>query len=337
MTIVWGRKLRVAIALAALLAPALAGAAPQTSVALEYEVAADTAGCPDAAQFRASVARQLGYDPFRSPPASPTGKRVVVQIARTDPGFAGWIRWSDASGRWEGDRRLASRRSECTEIAASVAFAVAVQIQLLAALAPPAPALPPPPPVAAPPPPRAPDATARLEPSPVAAPPPPGRRLELSVGLGPALALGTAPHPTGLGRLFASGRRAWFSLEIALDAALPSTQREATGGGFSLDRFAAGAAACGHARPLAACLTATVGLLRARGFGVDAPASPTGTFSQVGARLAATRDLGGGYFAALRADGLVMLAPYTVTLNQAAAWTTPRVGALIGVDLGAHL
>jgi hypothetical protein len=299
----------------------VAHAAPQTFVALEYEVASDAGACPDAEAFRASVARQLHYDPFR--PAA--DRRVVVQIARKEIGFDGRIRWTDADGSWVGDRRLTSRRSDCDEIAANLAFAVAVQVQLLAALAPPAPKPPPPPP---PPPP--------VVIQPPTPPAPPARRLTWSVGLGPALALNVAPHPTGLARLFVSGRAARLSLEAAVDAAWPATQQEIDGSGFSLDRFAGGGAACGHARAFAACFTATLGVLRARGTGVDAPATPAGLFSQVGARVAATRDFGGRYFAAARVDGLIMLSSWTVTLNQAAAWTTPRVAALIGLDVGAR-
>ena len=85
---------------------------------------------------------------------------------------------------------------------------------------------------------------------------------------------------------------------------------------------------------VAACATATVGVLRARGTGVDAPASPVGLFSQVGGRLAATWDFAGRTFASAHVDGLVMLSPWTVTLNAMTAWTTPRVGSLIGLDFG---
>jgi hypothetical protein len=56
----------------------------------------------------------------------------------------------------------------------------------------------------------------------------------------------------------------------------------------------------------------------------------------VGARIAAAVDFSARYFAAARVDGLVMLTSWTVTLNQAPAWTTPRVGALVGVDVGAR-
>ena len=171
---------------------------------------------------------------------------------------------------------LASRRQDCADIATSLAFSVAVQIQLIATLAPSTPEPLPPvqPSVAAPVP--APvsvqPALSLPAPSKAAAPPTPeprpterARPLKLFLGVGPSLALQLAPHPMALGRLFASGRVSWISVEIALDAALPATQREADGSGFSLDRFAAGAALCGHAWAFAACFTTTVGLLRARG------------------------------------------------------------------------
>ena len=136
--------------------------------------------------------------------------------------------------------------------------------------------------------------------------------------------------------MFVSRRLAWVSLELGLDAAWPATLHQVNGTGFSLDRFAGGGAACGHAAAFAACVTGTVGILRARGTGVDAPASPSGMFSQVGARITATLDVGGRYFAAARLDGLVMLSTWRVTLNETATWTTPRVGALIGLDVGAR-
>jgi hypothetical protein len=323
------RSLLAGVALAAaLVAPSSpARAAPETLVALEYELEADSAGCPEAAEFRRRVERQLGYDPFRSI----ADRRVAVQIARRSGGFEGRIRWSDDRGRWVGDRRLTSRRPGCEEIAANLAFSVAVQIQLLAALAPPEVA-PPPPPVVKPPP--APVAPAP-PPPPVPAPRP--RSLALSLGLGPSLGVGLAPSPTGLGRLFVDGRVAWFSLELALDAALPVSQRERDGSGFTFDRFDVGGAACGHVRAFAACALGTLDLLRASGFGVDAPASPLGLTGQVGARLALTRALGGQLFLAARIEGLVTPVARTVMLNETPVWTTPRLAATAGLDLGARI
>ena len=318
-----------------------AWAASQTFVTLEYEVDPGVDGCPEAAGFRSAVERQLGYDPFQS--AAP--RRVAVQIGRKGASFDGRIKWSDDRGRWVGDRRLASRRQGCADIAASLAFSVAVQIQLIATLAPSTPEPPPSvqPPVAPPAPARVSDqpAISLPQPSIVATPPPPephpteeARPLKLFLGVGPSLALRLAPQPTGLGRIFASGQVSRISVELALDAALPATQREADGSGFSLDRFAAGAAVCGHAWAFAACFTTTVGLLRARGLAVDAPASSSGLFSQLGARVGAAENLGRQYFVAARADALVMLSSWTVRLNETTVWTTPRVGLVAGFDLG---
>jgi hypothetical protein len=294
-------------------------------VALEYEVASDISGCPGLDKFKAAVERPLGYDPFKLGAET----RVAVQIARRETGFSGRIQWSDAQGRWVGDRQLSSKHADCGPIAASLAFAVAVQIQLLATLAPPPPPPPPVPEVRA--------TSMKQAEAPPAPPAAPDRQRALYIGFAPSLALALAPEPTGYGRLFATGRIARFSLELALGAALPATRQESGAGGFSLDRLDAGAATCGHARAFAACFTVTLGVLRARGFGVDLPQSPAGPFSQAGARLAATHEFGGRYFAAVRVDALVMLSSYTVTLNQAAAWTTPRVGGLVGLDVGVRI
>jgi len=322
-----------ALALCAATAPA----APRTLVALEYDVA-PTTGCPDADEFRANVNRQLGYDPFRAS----ADRRVAVQIAQKEAGFAGLIKWSDAEGRWVGDRRLSSRRSECQEIAANVAFAVAVQIQLLAALEP-GKAEPSTPETAAEKttattPTSDTNATSTKRPKPLQTRSESGQRraFGLSSGIGVSVGLGIAPEVTGLGRIFASGRIDWFSLELGADAALPATQNESNGSAFTLNRFAVDIAACGHVQALAGCLTGTFGRLQANGYGVDQPASASGLFSQVGARIAATLDLGNRFFVSARGDGLVMLSPWAVTLNRAVVWTTPRIGGMLGLDVGLY-
>lgn len=368
----WARNVAFVVWAAMTAHTAVGHAAPRTFVALQYEVATDTQGCPDIEQFQSNVEHQLGYDPFR-PVAE---RRVLVQIARKATGFDGWIKWSDASGHWVGDRRLSSRRSECGEIASNVAFAVAVQIQLLATLAPTttqpsqpsnvkagskanagasssanagssssanagvspnanadsAPTLASGQGAA---PSAAPSSAAESAASAAPGQPPASRaRLSLSAGVSPSLGLGIAPSPAALGRIFVSGRVARLSLEIGVDAALPTSRTQADGRGFSLARFAAGAAACGHVQALAACVTGTLGRFEASGFGVDKRASPTGLFVQVGGRLAATHDFGDRYFVGARIEGLVMLRPWTVTLDSTVIWRTPRVGGLLGLDLG---
>lgn len=378
------------------LALAIAGprahAAPSTTVVLSYEVESEVNGCLDAAAFRAKVQRQLGYDPF----VLAADRRVAVAIGRGPTGLTGRIRWSDAGGRWTGDRELSARRGDCPSLIANLAFSVGVQLQLLESLAqserlpattprttrtpPPSTVKPPPVAVATAPRPSATVAAAApaaaeakeaVQPSSVplsspeaptsprplgdehlgpteaepaadagtvtAAPekPPAPLHLALSVGLGPSLAFGLSPRATALGRVFASGRIEMVSLELAVDASWPITERAADASGFTLERAAAAAAACGHVQVFAFCLTGAVGTLRARGVGVDQPTSPTGIFYQAGARIGARLDLGDHFFVAARADGLLLLSTWTVQVNQLPVWVTPRAGGLVGVDLGA--
>jgi hypothetical protein len=87
----------------------------------------------------------------------------------------------------------------------------------------------------------------------------------------------------------------------------------------------------------AACATGALGLLEARGFGVDAPRTATGLTAQLGARLVAAHDLGPRLFVAARVEGMLMPYRWTVTLNDTATWTTPRVAAVLGADLGVRI
>lgn len=319
-----------------------------TTVILDYQVAAGLAGCPDEREFRLRVARQLGHDPFRLEGE----RRVVVQIARKDLGFEGDVLWTEASGAWVGERHLSSRRPDCHDIANSLAFLVAVQVQLLETLnRPPAGAAssptaaeipqpaseatapaPPPPPQREPPPPVEPEPTVRATPP---SPPAPPHTPRLSVALGPAVGMRLGPSPTWMARLTIEGRRGPVSVELGLDAGWPAELRQDDRSGFALTRLGGSAALCGHVRVFAACAVGAGGMLRAQGVGVDAPASPHGWFGQAGARLAARRQLGDRFHMTARADGLVMISPWTVQVNTFPYWTTPRLGAVLGIDLGA--
>ena len=75
-----------------------------------------------------------------------------------------------------------------------------------------------------------------------------------------------------------------------------------------------------------------MGWLRARGVGVTAPLTSWGRFTELGMRLAGTRDLG-HFMVSVHADGLVMLSKWNVTLNDAVAWSVPRIGVVVGADV----
>jgi len=356
---------RAAAAVAFLTAGISAGTAsaraPETFVALEYDVATADGACPAQTEFRRNVGRQLGYDPFRAD----ADKRVTVEITRTAGGLEGRMKWSDAEGKWAGDRRFSSRKADCAELASSMMFSAAVQIQLLASLAPPTPPTPPATPrspgataaAAAPtvavtgepaapgpqspqPPPSTDDApppapVPAIEPVRVAATPSSSPRVAVGAGFGAALAVGVGPAPGALGRLFLGVRRGQLSLEVGADATLPVSEQQSDGSAFALDTQAGDAIGCGRVSVVAGCVVGRFGRIHARGSGIDAPRSPSGLFAQAGARLGAAFDLGDRFFAGGHVDGLIMLSPWTVALNGGAVWTTPRFGVLLGVDVGA--
>jgi hypothetical protein len=312
-----------------------ASGATDTLVRLDYRVD-DASGCVGEDGLRRMVTDQLGHDPFR-PDAD---QQVAIRITRTEAGFQGRIVWTEADGRPVGERTLASRSRDCHEIAANVAFAVALQLQLVERGASNEPSV------------TVPDAqktpmprAERSDRTPAIADRPrtpaegaavPGQaspsRLRLAVGAGPAVGLGMTPETTAFGRLFVAARVRRLSVEIAADAALPATLREPDGTGVVVNALGSSAAGCAHVSVASACLLGRVGWIRARGMGIATPSASWGRFGEVGIRAAATRE-SGRFIVSVHADGLVMLSRWDVVLNDAVVWTVPRVGGVVGLDV----
>ncbi len=316
-------------------APRPAAGATDTRVRLEYQ-ADEQGGCVGADELRRMVTDQLGHDPFRSD----ADQQVAISIAKTETGFQGRIVWTEADGRQVGERLLSSRSRDCREIAANVAFAVALQLQLVergssddaGAGAATADGSTPPttgqpnrvavtpdrPSVST----EAPAVPREESPSP----------LRLAVGAGPAVGIGLTPHVTAFGRLFVVARFRQLSGEIAADAALPATLDYRDGTGVAVNALGSSAAGCAHAAIVSACLLGRLGWLRAQGMGIAVPRTAWGHFGEIGMRLAGTKELG-QFIVTAHADGLVMLSRWNVVLNDAVVWTVPRVGAVVGLDV----
>jgi len=369
-------SIAVALALPALW-DGQAAAASQIFVTLEYQVLPAATGCADVSGFREGVQRQLGYDPFRAQSDRRVAVRVTRgdagyegRIQWTDARGRN-VGERRLSTRRQGCTEILNNLAFAVAVQIQLLAAVAPPPpppaprepapaeSSNAPVAPVAPTLgapssgsgettpaaepspaasvtPPPEPPVAPEPPAAVEAIHVIAPPPVA-PADTTSKLQLSIGFGPSLALALAPRPTAMGRLFVDGRVSWLSVELSLDGALPVERQETSGASFSFHRFDAEGALCGHAPVLSACVTAGLAYLQASGSGVDAPRSPAGVGGQAGARVVASQDFGGRYFAALRAEGIVVLSRWTVDLNQLSAWSTPRLAALIGVDVGARI
>ncbi|HEY4185666.1 MAG TPA: hypothetical protein VGP07_11390, partial [Polyangia bacterium] len=102
--------------------------AAQLATKLDYSAAP---GCPGAREFEAVVSERLGYNPFL---IDATG-RIIVRIDPLGKTLEGRLEWRDATGGWLGEQKLPSRTGDCTELARAMGFALAVQLQMMAALA----------------------------------------------------------------------------------------------------------------------------------------------------------------------------------------------------------
>jgi hypothetical protein len=315
--------------LAALATPAGATPEPpQLVVVLSYQVDPGLHGCAGEAEFRNSVVKQLGYDPFRSEAAH----RVVAEVSESESGIEGRLAWADSNGNPEGERRLSSLGQDCSGFLKSMAFAMAVQIQLMSSTeSDSANSAPPVKPVTVPPPKPAPVVSASPE---LAAS---ARRWSLALGAGPVAELGVLPSLAEGFRLFAAARGSALSLELSPEVTLPVKLRRADGTGFSATSYAATLVPCARRGRLGLCAVGMLGVLAVRGFGVDDARSPSSFVARAGLRLAFDQPLSRHWVLGAHADGLATLTPRTVLLNEIPVWSTPDLGLMLGIDLAVLL
>lgn len=314
-----------------------AGQARTVAATAQLDYAA-AAGCPTSDEFEAVVNGRLGYEAFRTDAPD----RVVVRIEWSRHALEGRLDWQHAAGGAIGEQTFPSRTGDCTELARAMAFALAVQLQLMAATAPDArtaPAAATSPPAQA----TTPAAIILAPPSPVGAPPAEhdakrsqqesGRRRWVSVGAGAAAGLGLARDPVALGRVFVTVGWTHVALEFEGESSVPSTIRRPDGAGFSQFQILAGLAGCGVRGAFSACAVGKAGELRVTGRNVDVPATDAGLMVQAGLRLAAAHTFGHRADIIGRAEGLARLTQGTVTLDSMSVWRTPRFAGLLGIDV----
>jgi hypothetical protein len=311
------------------------GVAGAADVAAQLDYAAP-AGCPDATDFGAVVAEHLGYVPFQME----ANERVVIRIEPSGRALEGRIEWRNDAGRWAGDRAFPSRTGDCGELVHVMGFAVALQFQLLATSA-----APPEPQRLAAPPAKAQTPPATPAPPTLSARPPSGSQGDLTargppseasiaVGAGASAGVGLSPGVAALARLFGSVAWTRVAVELAAEISVPATTHRSDGAGVSEQVLLASLAGCGVRARWSACLLGKVGEIRAVGEGVNVPATASGVFVQGGVRLAVNQMLGRRTQIALHADGLAAMTRGIVTLDSLPVWTTPRVAATFGIDLG---
>jgi hypothetical protein len=334
-----------AIAAAVVLVPSAsyAGNAP-LAVALEYAV---PAGCPDESEFKSIVVGRLGYGAFRED----VPDRALVHVAPHGKAFEGRIEWQDATGQWQGERTFPSRSGDCGQLVRAMAFALALQIQLLANTASspepppptterveatPAPPIPParetPPAIEKTPPPKQPQAA----PSTPATDEPaaPDHPATFAIGVGGLAAVGISNDITPFGRAFGNVAWRFLSIELAAEVGSASTIRREDGAGFSHRERLAALATCGSLDRWSVCLVGKGGQIRIDGEGVDKPAAISGAYLQTGLRLAVRQDLGSRFFVRAQVEGLATVLRARVKLDDIPVWTEQPFAGSLGLDLG---
>ena len=317
------------------------------SASLEYVV---PSACPSVSAFKAIVTGRLGFDPF----SSDASKHVLVSIAASEHALEGTLEWRDEQGRWAGDQTFPLDKDDCNELARTMGFALAVQINLLTteqsasaandaargdgstAESPPQKAAAATVPVA---PKRA--ATGRTptadgaEPAAPSSRQPGSERWAFAFGAGGSLGIGLLPQATALGRMFASVAWGHASLELGGELSTKAGAERADGARFTSHAWLASAAVSGTWGPWSVGLLAKGGAVKVHGESVDVPASPSGKLFLAGVRLGARQRVGTVVFFAERLEGLANLTRWTVTLDGVPVWTAPVLAGTVGFDVGA--
>jgi hypothetical protein len=329
-----------AVTVVALSAPTANAGAPEFHAKLHYDVDTALPGCWDEADFRKKVAHRVGYESFRDDATA----IVSVRVDGATGAIGGNVDWQDASGAKMGERHFVAKDGNCGKLLAEMAFAVALQIQMLGLAPKAAPdtpstdegkGMPNPSPPSPPPPEPAPRPSTEIT-TKVEEPPKTRPRGTMWLGLGPLAEAGVAPSPLLGGRVFFGLRRGDLSFELGAETSYPRSFRRWGGSGFRELLLAGSAALCHHQGFASGCLLGQAGELRLAGEGLDVRMSPAAFVAHAGVRLGAAVELSQSWFAALHVDGLVLLTPCTVEISGSRVWEMPRLAAFAGLDLAAR-
>jgi hypothetical protein len=305
-------------------------AGEERRVRLEYERAAGAERCPDRAELAASVAAELGYDPFQAD----AKETLAVELRERDEELVAHITLEDEAGAAAGERELTSRGGDCRELAAALALALAIAIDPVRASrqgeSAPAEKEPEPQPdpiVVAPVVPVPPHADARR--------PRPGSPAAPQLAGGALIAAGSAPAPaTGIW-LQAGARFSMLSLALEGQAHLPAS-RSVNGGSVSASLLLASALACFNVDPFFACAVGSGGALQGSGEGVTEPRKATTFFARAGARLGLDVPLDETLGLVVHAEVAGNLTRTTLELDGQEAWESPLVSGLLAGGMRAR-
>jgi hypothetical protein len=302
-----------------------AASKPPPAVRLIYERAANVPDCPDENTVLDAVRARLAFDPFREP------AEIIIRasLLREGEELRARIRWSDRSSKG-GERRLSSRRADCTELASAMELALSIAIDPLA--------------LARAPEPPAPLDLAALESEPAATKPAevesapkahkpaaassPWPGLELLAG-----AVGDAGDTVGLtlGALAGVGLRGThWSLSLEGRADLPRS-RSAAGGSVEAGTLAVTLAPCLRHGIFGGCVLASLDALRASGQNLNNAQKGTSLYAAVGARALVEYPQGGWLAGRAHVDVARPLPRTLLKVGDDEIWSSPFVTVALGL------
>jgi hypothetical protein len=307
----------VAMAALTFVAGPAAAKGPPT-VRFSYERSPNAADCPDKDSVLDAVRARLGFDPFREPAEI----SISASVSRAGEELAATIVLSEGRAQGTGERRLVSRRADCSELASAMELALSIAIDPLSVSREPPPPRPSPPIVVV-----APSPPAPAPPPPPAEPSTPkffaasgGAVGNVGASLAPAVGF-----QAGFG--LASAR---WSMSLEGRADLPAS-KDVEGGHITLSTLAGTLVPCVHRGPFAGCVLATVMALRGSGHDlVDAQQLTTSLFA-AGARAAFELPSSSVFGIRAHLDVLAPLARTTLKVGGTPVWTSPPVSAAFGL------
>jgi hypothetical protein len=314
----------------AILAIALSSARSAGATAasrLVYARSDAAARCPDEQALRTAVKQRLGYDPF-----FPWAERtIVIDVGENAGKLRARLESIDADGIARGQRELDAAVDDCAELIASLAIAISITLDPMAAAPenaktePPAPPDEPPPPAPAvvPPPPRH-DAPSREVPR--AAP----SATTWAARLGPLVAVGAEPGASLGGRAGVVATRGSLGAFAEMRVDAPSSIGAPSGGSAHSMLWGASLGPCLREGFASGCALLFAGSLYAYGSGLERSRGESMFYAAAGARLEGTFALFSKIDVVLHVDGLKTLTEATLTLRNQEAWRTPGFSAAAG-------
>ena len=301
------RRLSLPVFLLAILVarPVFAG----LSARLVYLRSGTAENCPDQAALKKAVARRLGYDPFLL--SAP--HMIIAEVSGSASELRARARLLDETGIVLGSRELQGKGTDCAELVASLALAISLTLDPMAAASDPGPEPPEEPEVARsepvepvtelPPPPLPPP----LRTMPVTASAEAKKTTSLSLQAGMIGSFGWVPALSPAVELGLGLRHQSWSVGLDVVGVAPQTRTSAEGLSGRVWVAYAALSPCLWVHPVGVCALGTLGRYTGRGGGIDLPRSGSDLHAAAGLRMQAMLPLSGRWLLGVHADGVRIL------------------------------